>query len=394
MDHEAALYCNPCHRDDHEAIMRIGCAEPGCGYAAKLCYASLGAHVQQRRCPRHMGREDRVIYTIKGLTTIGSYRPIPEPAQWRRCNRACCALPVRFTTYCLMCGFPEDLCPTRLDKLRLPPSNGHNEYTHCPRCPGGVGMTIVPASGYPDTDWAQFEANSFCVPDILARAGASGAWPTVREFMQRVGLTTWGTFLNNFQQYVAHIGAEQFHEQDGHGNLGRLALGHILFAEAHKLLFRRTHKCFELNYLAPDPNNPPQDPPHSFPGGRHSVLLITILRKVNDVIIQYTGRSVREFMPLDMLVLKLMASLARPGRVILIERPDAGYELLDLKALPEDESIPQQYIAKATCPAMHDAGHSWLGEGLRLFLERGFGEFPIDGVYSGLPLPFVGPLFA
>jgi hypothetical protein len=89
-----------------------------------------------------------------------------------------------------------------------------------------------------------------------------------------------------------------------------------------------------------------------------------------------------------------MASLARPGRVILIERPESGYELLDLKALPQDEGVPQQFVAKATCPAMHDAGHSWLGEGLRLFLERGFGEFPMDGVYSALPLPFVGPLFA
>ena len=394
MDQDPAHYCSPCHRDDHEAIMRIGCAEQGCGYSAKICYTSLGSHVQQRRCPRHMGREDRVIYTIKGLTSIGSYRPIPEPAQWRRCNRACCTHPVRFTTYCLMCGFPEDLCPTRLDKLRLPPFNGHNEYTHCPRCPGGVGMTIVPASGYPDTDWAQFEANSFCVPDILTRAGASAAWPKVREFMQRVGLTTWGTFLSNFQQYVNHIGAANFHEEEGHGNLGRLALGHILFAEAHRLLFRRAQLCFEVNYLSPDPHNPPQDPPHSFPGGRHSVLLLTVLRRIDAVIMQYTACNVRAFMPLDMLVSKLMAHLSRPGRVTLIERTDEGYFLLDLKLLPEDESIPQQFLGKATCPAMHNAGETWLGEGLRLFLERGFGEFPMDGVYSGLPLPFVGPLFA
>jgi hypothetical protein len=109
---------------------------------------------------------------------------------------------------------------------------------------------------------------------------------------------------------------------------------------------------------------------------------------------QYTACNVRAFMPLDMLVLKLMAHLSRPGRVTLIERTDEGYILLDLKLLPEDENIPQQFVAKATCPAMHNAGESWLGEGLRLFLERGFGVFSIDGVYSGLPLPFVGPLFA
>jgi L-fuculose-phosphate aldolase len=81
------------------------------------------------------------------------------------------------------------------------------------------------------------------------------------------------------------------------------------------------------------------------------------------------------------------------GRVTYLTKTETK-ELLDLKALPEGETTPQQYIAMATCPAMHDAGHTWLGEGLRLFLERGFGEFPIDGVYSGLPLPFVGPLFA
>ena len=342
--------------------MRIGCAEQGCGYSAKLCYTSLGSHVQQRRCPRHMGREDRLIYSIVGLTSMGSYRPVPEPAQWRRCNRSCCTQPVRFTTYCLLCGFPEDLCPTRLDKLRLPPSNGHNEYTHCPRCPLGVGMTIIPATGYPDADWAQFEANFFCIPDILARAGASAAWPKVHEFMQRLGFTTWGTFLSNFQQYVNHIGASNFHEEEGHGNLGRLALGHILFAEAHKLLFRRSQLCFDVNYTAPDPQNPPQSPPHSFHGGRHSVPLLDVLRRIDAVVMQYTARTARAFMPLDMLVLKVSAQLARPGRVTLIEKTDDGYVLLDLKSLPDNETLPEQTVGKFICPAMHNAGESWLGE--------------------------------
>jgi hypothetical protein len=119
-----------------------------------------------------------------------------------------------------------------------------------------------------------------------------------------------------------------------------------------------------------------------------------VLRRIDAVIMQYTACNVRAFMPLDMLVLKLMAHLSRPGSVTLIERTDEGYILLDIKPLPDDEAIPQQYVAKATCPAMHDAGESWLGEGLRLFLERGFGEFPMDVVYNALPLPFVGPLFA
>jgi hypothetical protein len=114
-------------------------------------------------------------------------------------------------------------------------------------------MTIVPASGYPDTDWAQFEANSFCVPDILTRAGASAAWPIVREFMQRFGLTTWGTFLRNFQQYVNHVGAANFLEEEGHGNLSRLALGHILFVLAE---YNNNFK-FVIVLLRPQSGNKP-----------------------------------------------------------------------------------------------------------------------------------------
>ena len=341
-----------------------------------------------------MNRDDLLIYSISGLPSLGSYRPVPEPAPWRRCNRACCGEPVRFTTYCLMCGFPEDLCPTRLDKLRLPPSNGHNEYTHCPRCPPIVGMTIVPATGYPDTDWAQFEDAFFCVPDILQKAGAAAAWPKVHEFMQRSGLTTWGTFLSNFEQYVNHIGAENFNQVSGHGDLGRRVLGHLLLAEAHELLFRRLLLCFDTNYVNPASDNLPQSSPHSFPGGRHEVPLMTVLLRLDAVVRQYTARTARAFMPLDMLVLKVMAQLVRPGRMTCVEKTDDGYVLTDSKNLSPLDEVPDYVVGKATCPSMHEAGSCWLGEELRLKLEKPFTDFPADGIFSALPLPFIGPLFA
>ena len=175
MEQQRSGWRSPCHRDDHAIIMRISCAQQGCGYKAKLCYDSLIGKVQQRRCPRHLDRDDFLIYSIQGLTGQGSYRAVPDPAPWRRCNRSCCGEPVRFTTYCLLCGFPEDLCAARLDKLRLPPHNGHNEYTHCPRCPPICGVTIVPATGYPDADWAQFEDAFFCAPIILQNDCAAAA---------------------------------------------------------------------------------------------------------------------------------------------------------------------------------------------------------------------------
>ena len=201
-------------------------------------------------------------------------------------------------------------------------------------------MTIVPATGYPDSDWAQFEAAFFCVPDILKKADAAAAWPKVREFMQRLGFTTWGTFLANFQQYVNHIGAENFHQVEGHGELGRLVLGHLLTSEAHKMLFRRHQLCFEVDYISPDSLNLPQGPPHSFPGARHSIPLVTVLRQLNAVVRQYTARTARAFMPLDMLVLKVMEQLVRPGRMTCVEQTDDGYELTDSKNLSDFDEVP------------------------------------------------------
>ena len=234
----------------------------------------------------------------------------------------------------------------------------------------------------------------FCVPIILQKAGAAAAWPRVHEFMQRLGLTTWGTFLCNFQQYVNHIGAENFNQIDGHGELGRLALGHIIIAEVHKMLFRRQQLCFEANYVNPDPANLPQNPPHAFHGGQHSVSFLAVIQKMNAVVRQFTACTARAYVPLDMLVLKILAGLARPGRQTWIVKTDDGYVLTDSKVLPPTEMIPTNVIGQAKCPSMREAGTCWLAEELRLYLERPSNECPDVGPFSDLPLPFLGPLFA
>jgi hypothetical protein len=95
-----------------------------------------------------------------------------------------------------------------------------------------------------------------------------------------------------------------------------------------------------------------------------------------------------------MLVLKVLAQLARPGRMTLVEKTDEGYILTDSKFLPDIEALPANVVGKATCPTMNDSGSCWLAEELRLNLERSFTDFPMDGIYSALPLPFIGPLFA
>ena len=394
MEQQRASWCSPCQREDHATIMKISCVQNGCGYKAKLCYDSLRGSVQQRRCPRHMNRDDFLFYSIQGLPSHGVYRAVPDPAQWRRCHRGCCGEPVRFTTYCLLCGFPEDLCASRLDKLRLPPHHGHNEYTHCPRCPVICGVTIIPATGYPEADWAQFEEAAFCVPVLLERAGAAGAWHKVKEFMQQSGFTTWGTFLSHFQQYIQHVGAEAFNQIEGHAELGRLCLGHIIVAEVHKLLFRRQQLCYEANYVNPDPVNLPQNPPHSFHGAQHSVPFEVVIRKLNEVVRQCTARTARAYKPLDMLVLYVLASLARPGRQTWIVRSDNGYMMTDSKLLGESEQIPSNVLAQAKCASMFAAGTCWLSEELRLMLESPTAECPDEGPFSDVPLPFLGPLFA
>ena len=98
-------------------------------------------------------------------------------------------------------------------------------------------------------------------------------------------------------------------------------------------------------------------------------------------------------MPLDMLVLKVLVQLARPGRMTLVYKTDEGYVLTDSEILPNTEDLPANVVGKATCPAMYDSGSCWLAEELRLSLEREFTDFPMDGIYSALPLPFTGPLF-
>ena len=371
--------------------MHVRCAATGCGYVAKACYNSLQAHhLQSWKCPKHPGRDDRLRYHFEGLLAVGAYRAVPDPAQWRNCHRSCCGKPVRFVTYCLLCGYPEDLCAQRLDQLRLAPHFGHNQYTQCAKCPSLVGMTIVPATGYNDVDWAQFEEADFCIPDLLLKAGAEAAWPTIRAFMKRSGLTTWGSFLNRFTAYVNSWDANLFQDMDGHKELCRMVIGQLIVTEIHKQLFHKQRLCYDVDQGF-------SEPPTAFPGVQHSMQMQTVLQTMSDVVRQYTARTARAFKPLDMLVLHTMAALARPGRVIqIVSSEEHPHEVLlvDVAIPPRDAPVPSLVLGAAECPSMFSPGQCWLGVELRRRLETPSIECPDEGVYADSYLPLVGPIFA
>jgi hypothetical protein len=136
--------CLPCTNTTHHKVLHVTCDEPGCGASASFCWFSFQGPIQTYQCPAHQARRNGLIYSYDKMDGLVPAPAVFHPSPSRWCS--CCRQAVRFTVYCPACGYPEDLCARRVDELRTSLFHGHNEYTHCPRCPRVAPMIIVPAA--------------------------------------------------------------------------------------------------------------------------------------------------------------------------------------------------------------------------------------------------------
>ena len=132
----------------------------------------------------------------------------------------------------------------------------------------------------------------------------------------------------------------------------------------------------------------------AFPMARHQVSLSQILEAMNAVVRQYTGKTVRAVLPLEVLIAHTLVALARPGRRTMITRsPQHGLRLIEIH--PDRELQPEEVcLACATCSSMHQQGEYLMQEELRLHLSIPSVEAPDEGPYADDALQLAGQLYA
>ena len=115
---------------------------------------------------------------------------------------------------------------------------------------------------------------------------------------------------------------------------------------------------------------------------------------MNAVVRQYTGRTVRAVLPLEVLMGETMSALARPRRRIMITRtPQRGLRMIDVHI--DSELQPgEACLAQATCSSMHQPGDFLMHEELRLHLSIPSAEVPEEGPFADDALQLAGQLYA
>ena len=192
----SAHKCLPCKQDDHDKLLHARCDYPGCSFQVSFCYFSFLGPLQASRCPSHHAQGREMAYHLHGLPTGIPVSPGFHPAQERWCSCGCRG-PVKFTSYCGICGWPEDLCARRMDLMRTPLHQGHNEFTHCTYCPNLASRVLIPATGSTAADWESYLQSHAGIHTLLAQADAAHATASVVRFMRMRSLHTWQQFLRH-----------------------------------------------------------------------------------------------------------------------------------------------------------------------------------------------------
>ena len=313
-------------------------------------------------------------YHLQGFPTCTPVPPGFYPAQERWCSCGCRS-PVKFTSYCGTCGWPEDLCARRIDLVRTPLHQGHNEYTHCVYCPNLASRVLVPASGSPAADWESCLRVHTGIHTILTQAGAAQATNAVLRFMRLRTLHTWQQFLQHFDLYLEDYTAATFKDAPGHIQLFRLVFGHHAVAAAQQLLFRMPFQFHKYNPRFRGSMEFDEDwrPPASTVTDTHQIPFSTVMREINRIAIYFTERPAACIFEWAYLIELLLGSLARPLRRTLLlpstlhtEQPFVDMQLVEQHIL--DECPDGDIYASAVPDSMLRKGSIILHENLIAFL--------------------------
>jgi len=315
----AHQHCQPRRADDHAKTLHAQCSHIGCTYKISFCYNSLLGPLQSMRCPAHVLDGSGMEYHLHGLPPGIAVTPAFHPAQERFCSCGCRG-PVKFTSYCSVCGWPEDLCAKRIDVLRTSLFDGHSQFTHCSYCPNLSRRALVPATSSTAADWANFLRAGAGIRDLLKQAGAETALHNVAQFMRLRSLSTWHDFLRHFETFLLDFTPHTFLAAPGHVALFKLVFHHYVAAEAQHLLYRGAIQFYKASPRFKD--SPEYDeswsPTASAINDKYQFPMDQVMAAINNIAIHFTNRPAACLDDWVVIINGMLAALTRPSRQVFL----------------------------------------------------------------------------
>ena len=367
-------HCQPCRSEDHAKLIHANCDHPDCAYQLAFCYSSFSGPLQAHRCPAHAVSGHGMRYHLQGLPPGVPVSPAFHPAQERYCSCGCRG-PVKFTSYCGICGWPEDLCARRVDQLRTSLYDGHNEFTHCVYCPNLARRIIVPATSSPAADWANFLGAGAGIRALLSQSGAENTLTLVTRFMRTRSLRTWQDYLRHFELYLDDYNALTFKAIPGHLELFKLVFHHHVAAVAQQLLYRlpiQFHKNSPRFRESPEYDEDWLPPPAAITD-KHQVNMAEVMKEINFLAVYFTNRPAACLEDWTVILNNLLAALTRPMRRVfllpsqlLTTQPFVDMRLIEQHIL--DEEPEGEVFASATAASLLKPATIVFSDDLREFL--------------------------